>query len=248
MNPGSPCPGLSDTLGRGIVMSPARGTIWAQVGPAELELPGPWSDPYGESNMHERTYCTNVDHKGRDCNRTIAPDSPLSLCPSCIEVAFYHHYDQMVVADPDETTAAYVAAATRFIDSIKADADARQTGHREFVARVSTELGGPSMETEDQVVYYVRFGDHVKIGTTSRLRERLGAIPHDELLAVEPGGYELERLRHAEFDAARLRPRGHTHNEWFALTDRLLAHCQMLREHYPQPEIRDRRFKDRAAS
>ena len=60
------------------------------------------------------------------------------------------------------------------------------------------------------VVYYVLFGDRVKIGTTRNLRQRLLEVPHDQVLALEPGDATLERQRHAKFRAFRL------HREWFA--------------------------------
>lgn len=63
--------------------------------------------------------------------------------------------------------------------------------------------------TGSEVVYYIRFGDRVKIGTTTHLRNRLSAIPHDEVMAVEAGGRGVEQARHRQF--AKLRITG----EWF---------------------------------
>lgn len=73
------------------------------------------------------------------------------------------------------------------------------------------------------VVYYLRFADRVKIGTSARPRQRLQAIRHEELLAFEPGGRSLEQRRHREF--ATIREGG----EWFALTPDLAAHITALR-------------------
>lgn len=76
------------------------------------------------------------------------------------------------------------------------------------------------------VVYYLRFRDRVKIGTTSDLRHRLIAIPHDEIMALEPGDMSLERSRHQQFAAHRV------HGEWFRLADPLVEHMRQLkREH-----------------
>ncbi|QLD13299.1 GIY-YIG nuclease family protein [Microbacterium oleivorans] len=74
-----------------------------------------------------------------------------------------------------------------------------------------------------EVVYYLRFDERVKIGTSSRPRQRLAAIRHDELLAFEPGGRRLEQERHREF--ADLREGG----EWFTLAGALTAHIATLR-------------------
>jgi len=72
------------------------------------------------------------------------------------------------------------------------------------------------------LVYYVRFGDRVKIGTTANLKGRLHSLPHDEVLATEPGSYPIERARHAAF--ADLRVTG----EWFRYEEPLVSHIAGL--------------------
>ena len=73
------------------------------------------------------------------------------------------------------------------------------------------------------VVYYLRmrddFGDRVKIGTTANPRQRLAAIPHQDLLGFERGDRTLERRRHAQFAATR-----YPGTEWFRATPELLSH------------------------
>lgn len=87
----------------------------------------------------------------------------------------------------------------------------------------------PRQETErldrEQVVYYLRFGDRVKIGTTSQLATRLTAIPYDEILAVEPGGYAVERKRHLQFSHLKARTSG---QEWFHYGPDLQEHVRTL--------------------
>ncbi len=73
------------------------------------------------------------------------------------------------------------------------------------------------------VVYYLRFGGRVKIGTSERPRQRLAAIRHEELLALERGGRPVEQQRHREF--AALREGG----EWFTLSAPLTQHIEALR-------------------
>ncbi|MGW5387185.1 GIY-YIG nuclease family protein [Nocardia sp. NPDC003963] len=75
-----------------------------------------------------------------------------------------------------------------------------------------------------EVVYYIRFGDRIKIGTTSNLSARLSTLPFDEVLATEPGGVEVERQRHTEFAASRISGR-----EWFTASEALLAHIASLK-------------------
>lgn len=50
--------------------------------------------------------------------------------------------------------------------------------------------------TPHPVVYYVRFGDMVKIGFSTNVRSRLQAIPHQEVLAVKDGTMADERAAH----------------------------------------------------
>ena len=79
---------------------------------------------------------------------------------------------------------------------------------------VDDELPPPRID----VVYYLRYGDRVKIGTTSNPRQRLAAIWHDQLLAFERGDRKLERVRHIQFADDR------QGGEWFGLSDALRAH------------------------
>lgn len=73
------------------------------------------------------------------------------------------------------------------------------------------------------VVYYIRYDDRVKIGTSADPRQRLRALWHQELLAFERGGRELERQRHNQF--AELREGG----EWFRADPLLLRHALSIR-------------------
>ncbi|PPB46364.1 GIY-YIG nuclease family protein [Arthrobacter agilis] len=73
------------------------------------------------------------------------------------------------------------------------------------------------------VVYYLRFRDRIKIGTTANPRQRLGRIRHDELLAFERGDRLIEHRRHEQFADLR---RGRS--EWFTAADELEAHVRGL--------------------
>lgn len=83
------------------------------------------------------------------------------------------------------------------------------------------------MAAECEMVYYIRFGDRVKIGTTKNLRQRLTVIPHDEVMATEPGGPHVERQRHKQF--AHLRVHKGAHREWFTLKPELADHIAAVR-------------------
>lgn len=81
------------------------------------------------------------------------------------------------------------------------------------------------MAARDEVVYYVQIGDHIKIGYTSRLKQRMNAYPATrKLLATEPGSYQDELARHQQF--RHLLAAG---NEWFHPGLDLIAHINELR-------------------
>lgn len=76
----------------------------------------------------------------------------------------------------------------------------------------------------DYVVYYIRVGKYIKIGTTNAIDRRLQQYPPDaKLLATEPGGYDVEALRHKQF-AKHLAAR----NEWFAPAPPIKEHIKNL--------------------
>lgn len=81
-----------------------------------------------------------------------------------------------------------------------------------------TVSGDPAPPRVD-VVYYLRFRDRIKIGTTANPRGRFASLPHDEVLAFERGDRALEQRRHAQFAGQRI-PR----TEWFERSDALDAH------------------------
>ena len=83
---------------------------------------------------------------------------------------------------------------------------------------VDGELPPPRVD----VVYYLRFGDRVKIGTTANPRQRLAAIWHHEVLAFERGDRLLERRRHTEFADDRLG------GEWFRLSPAVRDHIAVV--------------------
>ncbi len=85
------------------------------------------------------------------------------------------------------------------------------------------------------VVYYARLGaNHIKVGTTSDLPRRmveLRVVNETNLLAAEPGGYQLERERHEQFRKWRYSRR----TEDFAEAPELLAHIADVRSQHGAP-------------
>lgn len=87
---------------------------------------------------------------------------------------------------------------------------------------------------EGLVVYYIRIGDYIKIGFTSRLKDRIHGlrVTRDDVLAIEPGGRELEAQRHEEFATERV----HRRRENFFPSTGLLAHIESCRAEHPLPQ------------
>lgn len=73
-------------------------------------------------------------------------------------------------------------------------------------------------------MYFIRFRDRIKIGHSIDVRDRLRAIPVDQVLAVMPGTRLDERRCHAAF--ADLRVQG----EWFRAEPRLLEFIGLLED------------------
>jgi len=82
------------------------------------------------------------------------------------------------------------------------------------------------------IVYYIRRGEFIKIGTTTNPASRLKSLMPDEILAFEPGGVDLERGRHRQFRASRVARKG----EYFHKTPELVEHMRRLREQHGEPD------------
>ena len=89
--------------------------------------------------------------------------------------------------------------------------------------RVGELPDGPIADGRVDVVYYLRYGDRIKIGTSANPRQRVASLPHDEVLAFERGGRLLEQRRHAEFAEHRI-----VGTEWFDSHEALVAHVAEL--------------------
>ena len=93
------------------------------------------------------------------------------------------------------------------------------------------------------VVYYLRYADRVKIGTTANPRQRLAAILHEEVLAFELGDRRQERRRHEQFADERFDA-----TEWFRLSARILEHVEALAPGVANPWDALARWRSRAAA
>jgi hypothetical protein len=96
------------------------------------------------------------------------------------------------------------------------------TDMSQFIAACAIAGREAATEPED-VVYYILFGNRVKIGMSASLRSRLDSLPRGvKVLATEPGGRAVERERHDQFAGCRVG------GEWFRATPALLHHIATL--------------------
>jgi hypothetical protein len=93
------------------------------------------------------------------------------------------------------------------------------------------------------VVYYIRFRNRIKIGTTVNPRQRLARLWHDEVLAFERGDRLVEHRRHEQFAAERL-----DRSEWFAPSAALERHIAELAAGVEDPWARYARWVGEAAA
>lgn len=147
------------------------------------------------------------------------------LCPRCRDVIMYDRVDERYFCwhEKDcgfsETKADY-ATTLKDIRTTLSRADAINE-----VARCKAMAQRRKIRDDNTgVVYYIRFRDTIKIGTSQSPQKRFNSLPWDEILAMEPGTYEREHYRHLQFKSARL------HREWFEMTDPLMAHIAEVRE------------------
>ena len=93
------------------------------------------------------------------------------------------------------------------------------------------------------VVYYLRFRDRIKIGTSANPAQRFASLQHDEVLAFERGDRVLEQRRHAQFAGPRI-----PGTEWFETDDALLAHVAAVAAGAPDPWALLARWRSEAAA
>ena len=155
------------------------------------------------------------------CRRGIDEDDDLGVCGACAwRIA--QRYKVRILAE-DRAVQERHRERWRAAQQDKRTRDATAALYEDFTQPVGTSF-----------VYYVRIGDHIKIGYSSRVRSRLQAlrVPVDNLLALEPGGRDEEVARHRQFAAHRITQRW----ENFHPTPELMAHIDALRQEYGLPK------------
>lgn len=174
--------------------------------------------------------CTAVDELGA-CTAPVDPGAPLSLCTTHLLAAHDWVARDSGVTDvlPGACLVCGSRVGIRYPSGWVCAVCEWRLGDVPDV-----ELVPPRVD----VVYYVRWRERVKIGTSANPRRRLAAIPHDEVLAFERGGRHLEQRRHADFAASRW-----PGSEWFRLDDPLIRHIAEIAAGVDDPWDRYERWR-----
>lgn len=166
--------------------------------------------------------------QGRPCSQPVEPGTPLNLCPAHLLAAIEWADRENGVTDVLSAPCAACGSrlGVRYPSGWICAVCEWKVG--EFPTFDTAESGRSTIRVD--VVYYLRFDDRIKIGTSGNPRIRFSALRHDEVLAFEPGDRLLEQKRHAQFAAHRI-PR----TEWFEMNDELLEHIRLLRRGVTDP-------------
>lgn len=159
--------------------------------------------------------CVLPDDGGGLCGRPVE-DAPFALCPAHVALVAEWSDTASGVTDllPSACRACGSRLGVRYPSGWVCAACEWPVG-----AILDDGLPPPRVD----VVYYLRFRDRIKIGTTASPRRRLARIWHDELLAFERGDRLVEHRRHEQFAASR-----RDRSEWFTTTPDLEAHIGRL--------------------
>ena len=151
------------------------------------------------------------------CRGPVPPDAPLDLCE--LHLALAAEWTQQVDGVTDVLPAPCRACGSRLGVRYPSGWLCAVCDWR--VGEVlDDELPPPRVD----VVYYLRYEDRVKIGTSSNPRQRLARIWHEEVLAFERGGRRLEQRRHVQFAEDRYT----TSSEWFRLSPAITEHLAIV--------------------
>jgi hypothetical protein len=177
-----------------------------------------------------RASCGIVSESGVPCAEPVEPGAPLNLCAGHLLAAHDHVAADVGVTDvlPFPCLACGSRLGVRYPSGW-------------LCAICEWKVG--SVADEDlarrrvDVVYYVRYGDRIKIGTSGNPRSRLASQRFDELLAFERGDRLTEQRRHAQFASHRI-----LRTEWFESHDALSDHIRVLSAGVEDPWARYARW------
>jgi len=152
----------------------------------------------------------------KGCRGAVDPDAPVALCETHLAMAADWASRSSGIEDllPSPCRACGNAVGIRYPTGWVCAVCGWRHGEVP-----DSDLAPPRVD----VVYYLRQGDRIKIGTTASPRQRFQAIWHEQVLAFERGDRHLERRRHQQFAEDRF-----AGSEWFRTTPRLEEHIALV--------------------
>jgi hypothetical protein len=164
-------------------------------------------------------------YNGEACRTVVHTTEPFPLCKPHYKESGLAEYHTWSNGTPEEFREAVKRKANEMtralMDKHTDEAGLKQVGGR-FIRK-----------EQEPIVYFVRAGDLVKIGTTVNLVNRLKTfnVPSLVVLATEPGYHQRESELHRQF--RDLRHQG----EWFRLEGPLLEYINEIRARHDTPPI-----------
>lgn len=158
----------------------------------------------------------------------------IALADNALPIAVQAIFDLIDMTDPAWPGVAAVlrefTAAGIEIDA-KTAAMAVSLGRRRWAEIDGGDVQPTLASATGSIVYYIRRGALIKIGTTTQPQTRFRDLMPDEILAVEPGDRKQEAARHRQF--SYLRGGG---KEYFRDAPELLGHIRAVRAMYGEPD------------
>lgn len=181
------------------------------------------------------SHCGYVGRSGRECGNWAIEGSPVNLCMEHMREAYQFCVENFSTVsrrrfDNSKRCPECDCLAVEFLELDMLKGICSQCGYNgnrpDFPDNVR--LNESKFKDAPAVVYYIKHGDRIKIGTSQNWKHRITELPHDELLALEPGDRTKEQQRHREFADTRVR-----RTEWFTVSDDLVEHIASVRSDHP---------------
>lgn len=173
---------------------------------------GNWRLSTAPKDLTDVMLCTAQLDDGETCGRPSAVRAPFPICERHVIAAYKY--------------AARLIGAQHVVElPVQQRGSAGGAGNGPGKKRLThTGTKGFSMNGWPSVVYYARIGDHIKIGHTKNLAERMKWYPPSTvILALEPGDVIVERSRQWKFDHLL-----DAREEWFRPGEDLMRHIELL--------------------
>lgn len=171
-----------------------------------------------------RTICIVPERNGDPCGRRLTMTDPIALCSvHVLELARTGTFLREGVDDQQRQE------WKRREEGETADKQ-RARRIKETRWAMQEKLRQEQLEAQ-AVVYYIARGDLIKIGFTTNMKERMGSLMPDAVLATEPGTRSLEKKRHRQFAHAR----GPIGREYFTRHPALLLYIETVLAEHGEP-------------